>query len=44
MEIDGVKFYKHPVFDNYAASENGDVYSLKSQKNLSKKKIMVMVI
>ena len=38
MEIDGVKFYKHPVFDNYAASKNGDVFSLKSKKILSKKK------
>ena len=32
MEIDGVKFYKHPVFDNYAANKNGDVLSLKSKK------------
>ena len=38
MEINGVKFYKHPVFDNYAASKNGDVYSLKSKKILSKNK------
>ena len=30
--IDGVKFYKHPVFDNYAANKNGDVLSLKSKK------------
>ena len=38
MEIDGVKFYKHPVFDNYAASKNGDIYSLISKKILSKNK------
>ena len=38
MEVDGVKFYKHPVFDNYAASKNGDVFSLKSKKILSKKR------
>ena len=23
--IDGVKFYKHPVFDNYAANKDGFV-------------------
>ena len=38
MEIDGVKFYKHPIFDNYVASKNGDIYSLKSKKILSKNK------
>ena len=38
MEIDGVKFYKHPVFDNYLASKNGDIFSLKSKKILSKKR------
>ena len=31
-------FYKHPIFDNYAANKNGDVLSLKSKKILSKKK------
>ena len=36
--IDGVNFYKHPVFDNYAANKNGDVLSLKSKKILSKNK------
>ena len=30
--IDGKKFYKHPVFSNYAANKNGDVLSLKSKK------------
>ena len=32
--IDGKKFYKHPVFFNYAANKNGDVLSLKSKKIL----------
>ena len=36
--IDGVKFYKHPIYDNYLASKNGDIYSLKSKKKLSKKR------
>ena len=36
--IDGVKFYKHPIYDNYLASKNGDIYSLKSKKILSKKR------
>ena len=26
---DGKKYYKHPVFSNYAASKNGDILSLK---------------
>ena len=30
--IDGVKFYKHDVFDNYAASKDGDVINLKNKK------------
>ena len=30
--IDGVKYYKHPVFSNYAANKNGDIYSLKRKK------------
>ena len=30
--INGVKFYKHPVFDNYAASKDGVVLSLKTNK------------
>ena len=30
--IDGVKYYKHPVFSNYAPSKNGDILSLKSKK------------
>ena len=32
--FDGVKYYKHPVFTNYAASKNGDILSLKSEKIL----------
>ena len=37
--FDGVKFYKHPVFDRYAANKNGDILSLKSEKILKMKKI-----
>ena len=33
----GVKFYKHHVFTNYAASKNGDILSLKSEKILRQK-------
>ena len=32
--IDGVKYYKHPVFSRYAASKNGDILSLKNKKKL----------
>ena len=32
--IDGKKYYKHPVFTNYAASKNGNILSLKSEKIL----------
>ena len=32
--FDGKKFYKHPIFDNYAANKNGDILSLKSEKIL----------
>ena len=32
--FDGKKYYKHPVFTNYAASKNGDILSLKSEKIL----------
>ena len=31
--IDGEKFYKHDVFDNYAASKDGVVINLKNKKN-----------
>ena len=37
--FDGVKFYKHPVFGSYAANKNGDILSLKTEKNLKMKKI-----
>ena len=33
--FDEKKYYKHPVFNNYAASKNGDILSLKSKKILS---------
>ena len=36
--IDGVKYYKHPVFDNYAANKDGDIYSLKRKKIINKNK------
>ena len=32
--IDGVKYYKHPVFSNYGASKNGKVINVKTEKNL----------
>ena len=32
--FDGVKYYKRPVFSNYAANKNGNVLSLKTKKNL----------
>ena len=31
---DGKKYYKHPVFSNYAASKNGDILSLKTERIL----------
>ena len=33
--IDGKKYYKHPVFSNYAASKNVNVLSLRSKKIIS---------
>ena len=33
-----VKFYKHPVFNRYAANKNGDILSLKNEKILKMKK------
>ena len=30
--IDGVKYYKHPVFNNYVARKNGDILSLKNKR------------
>ena len=32
--IDGVKFYKHPVFSNYAANKNGKVINVKTGRNI----------
>ena len=32
--IDGKKFYKHPVFTNYAANKNGDVINVKTERIL----------
>ena len=32
--FEGIKYYQHPVFSNYASNKNGDILSLK-QKNLS---------
>ena len=32
--FDKKKYYRHPVFTNYAASKNGDILSLKTKKNL----------
>ena len=36
--IEGVKYYKHPVFSNYAASKNGDVINVKTKKIMNIKK------
>ena len=32
--IEGVKYYKHPVFSNYAASKNGDVINVNTKRIL----------
>ena len=34
VKIDGKKYYKHPVFSNYAANKNGEVINVKSGKIL----------
>ena len=31
--FDGKQFYKHPIFNDYAASKNGNILSLKTKKN-----------
>ena len=36
--IDGVKYYKHPVFSKYAASKNGDVINVKTKRIIKMKK------
>ena len=35
--IEGVKYYKHPVFSNYAANKNGDVINVKTKRILKMK-------
>ena len=37
--IDGKKFYKHPVFSNYAANKNGEVINVKTGRNIKMSKI-----
>ena len=32
--FNGKKYYKHPVFSNYAANKNGDIVNVKTKKNL----------
>ena len=36
--INGKKYYKHPVFDNYGASKKGNIINIKTKKILSKKR------
>ena len=38
IKINGEKYYKHPVFDNYGASKKGNIINIKTKKILSKKK------
>ena len=38
VKINGEKYYKHPVFDNYAAFKKGNIINIKTKKILSKKK------
>ena len=33
--IEGVKYYKHPVFSKYAASKNGDIINVKTKRILN---------
>lgn len=42
--IDKVKYYKHPVFSNYAANKNGDVINVKTKRimNIKKKELIVI--
>ena len=37
--IDGKKYYKHPVFSNYAANKNGEVINVKRGKNMKMNKV-----
>ena len=34
--VDGVEYYKHQIFSDYAANKDGDIYSLKRKKILKK--------
>ena len=34
--VDGVEYYKHQIFSDYAANKDGDIYSLKKKKILKK--------
>ena len=36
--VDGVKYYKHQIFSDYAANKDGDIYSLKRKKIINKNK------
>ena len=36
--VDGVEYYKHQIFSDYAANKDGDIYSLKRKKIISKHK------
>ena len=36
--VDGVEYYKHQIFSDYAANKDGDIYSLKKKKILNKNK------
>ena len=36
--VDGVEYYKHQIFSDYAANKDGDIYSLKKNKILNKNK------
>ena len=36
--VDGVEYYKHQIFSDYAANKDGDIYSLKRNKIISKNK------
>ena len=37
--IDGKKYYKHPVFSNYAANKNGEVINVKTGRNMKMNKV-----
>ena len=36
--VDGVEYYKHQIFSDYAANKDGDIYSLKRKKIINKNK------